>query len=478
MHENNLIKDYEVFCKYRYDIGADLVAYKDNKYYFIQCKNFNDTIHMDKLAGFYFLLYEYNLSGIVYYNGVMSQRVLDLSTKVQFINMPMNNNVIDIIKNIEIPTVIRDYQTEAYNTLINKQKSILSLPCRMGKTFVASLLAKDYNNIIILSPLRYLALRTLEHFKKFLGIKYNPILVSTDGKRKDLIFDDKNIISSTYDSADIIISMINDLLFALGEYGFIGNNSILFEHCKMGSNPEKANMHKKRLVLFREPPETKKFENSIIKELTGGGTFSARGHHETTTKKELNLTMIIECNKKPLFNEEPTDAETRRIIDLAFKSKFTEDLDIIDETKHIYQANSHYKTNEFQQKHKYALLTILFNAHKRYKNNNYILSIPLSIKERTRTYLELSCNIIQWFKDNYELTHNNLDICKMIDLYHDFTHSVYFVNLMKHEKRKYNKAYFTNYIKTNIFFKEYHKERYNNIRNCLICWKPIDVDAL
>ena len=69
----------------------------------------------------------------------------------------------------------------------------------------------------------------------------------------------------------------------------------------------------------------------------------------------------------------------------------------------------------------------------------------------------------------------NLDICKMIDLYHDFTHSIYFVNLMKHEKRKYNKAYFTNYIKTNIFFKEYHKERYNNIRNCLICWKPVDV---
>jgi hypothetical protein len=97
MYENNLIKDYEIFCKYRYDIGADLVAYKDNKYYFIQCKNFNDTIHMEKLAGFYFLLYEYNLSGIVYYNGIMSQIVLDLSTNFQFINMPMNSNVIDII---------------------------------------------------------------------------------------------------------------------------------------------------------------------------------------------------------------------------------------------------------------------------------------------------------------------------------------------------------------------------------------------
>ena len=229
MYENNLIKDYETFSKYRYDIGADLVAYKDKQYYFIQCKNFNDTIHMEKLAGFYFLLYEYNLTGIVYYNGTMSQRVLDLSTKVQFINMPMNNNIIDIIKNIEIPTVIRDYQTEACNTLINKPSAILRLPCGMGKTFVASLLAKDYDNIIILSPLRYLTLQTLEHFKKFLGIEYNPILVSTDGKRKNLIFGKKNIISSTYDSADIVLSSISKLknvFIIIDEFHNLSDNNI------------------------------------------------------------------------------------------------------------------------------------------------------------------------------------------------------------------------------------------------------------
>ena len=58
MYDNNLIKDYTVFCKYRYDIGADLVAFKDNKYYFIQCKNYasDETILMEKLAGFYFFI--------------------------------------------------------------------------------------------------------------------------------------------------------------------------------------------------------------------------------------------------------------------------------------------------------------------------------------------------------------------------------------------------------------------------------------
>jgi hypothetical protein len=37
--------------------------------------------------------------------------------------------------------------------------------------------------------------------------------------------------------------------------------AFLFENSKTGSNPEKSNLHKKRFVLFREPPEKKKFEN-------------------------------------------------------------------------------------------------------------------------------------------------------------------------------------------------------------------------
>ena len=142
--------------------------------------------------------------------------------------------------------------------------------------------------------------------------------------------------------------LMDDLLLtALGQYGILANNGILFETSKTGSNPEKANIHKKRLVIFREPPEKNKFENSIVKELTGGGTFSARSHHEKETEKELNLTMIVECNKKPLFSEEPKDAELRRLIDLYFRSTFTTDHSMIDPSKHIYMANSIYKTKDF-----------------------------------------------------------------------------------------------------------------------------------
>ena len=234
MIENNLINNYDIFCKYRYDIGADLVAFKNNKYYFIQCKNFNDTILMEKLAGFYFLLYEYNLTGVLYYNGTLSQRVKDLSNnKIQFINMPFNNQTIDIIENIEIPIQIRDYQLEAYNKLVNKSNSILNLPCGMGKTYTSYLLAKEYDNIIIISPLRYLAFQTLEHFKKYLGDEYSPILISMDGKRKlediNNYIKEKNIISTTYDSVDVVIQLINTLdniFIIVDEFHNLSDNNI------------------------------------------------------------------------------------------------------------------------------------------------------------------------------------------------------------------------------------------------------------
>jgi len=271
--------------------------------------------------------------------------------------------------------------------------------------------------------------------------------------------------------------VIDDLLLkAVGNYGMIGNNGILFETSKTGSNPEKSNMHKKRLVIFREPSERNKFENSVVKELTGGGTFSARSHHEKTTTKELNLTMIVECNKRPLFAEEPQDAETRRIIDLFFRSTFTTDKGMIDRDNKIFLADPYYKTVEFQEIHKFALMKILFEQYKVYKKNNYLFDVPQSIKDRTQLYLELSCNIVQWFKDNYEITNDRNDTIKIKDLFEDFTNSQYYVNLSKSERKKYNKSYFTEYIQTNIFFRKYYVEKSQYLRNYIREWRKKKIE--
>lgn len=264
------------------------------------------------------------------------------------------------------------------------------------------------------------------------------------------------------------------LLLALGNYAMIGNNSILFENNKTGANPEKANMHKKRLVLFREPPAHKKFSNSQIKELTGGGQFSARGLHESETCKQLNLTMIVECNQRPLFEEEPQNAEKKRIIDVFFRSTFVEDENEVDIEQNVYQANEYYKHIEFQEKHKYALLKILFDKHKDFQKNKKLF-ICDSIKKRTENYLEMSCNIISWFKDNYEETENSEDILLLKEIYKIFKTSDYYIHLISSQKRKYNLTYFKNFFIKNTTLSKYYIERRNNTYTFLEKWKKKEI---
>lgn len=275
--------------------------------------------------------------------------------------------------------------------------------------------------------------------------------------------------------------MMDDLvLVAMGNYAMIGNNGILFERSKTGTNPEKANIHKKRLVIFREPSEKSKFEVSVVKELTGGGTFSARTHHEKTTQKELSQTTIVECNEKPLFSEEPGDALIRRVVDIMFRSKFKENPNDIDDSKNIYLANSYYKTTEFQNKHKYALLSILMKYYKNFIKNNCSLCLPESIKKRTQLYLELSCDIVQWFKDNYVETSNVKEYVQFSDIFDKFKNDEFYYALPKTDRKKYNKTYIYDYLENNVFFRKYYAERYGNIRHLLKGWKEknnIDEDS-
>jgi phage/plasmid-associated DNA primase len=253
--------------------------------------------------------------------------------------------------------------------------------------------------------------------------------------------------------------LINDLLLkTLGSYGMICNNAILFETNKTGANPEKAKMNKKRLTLFREPDERNKFQNSVIKELTGGGGFSSRECNSNQTEQVLNNTMIIECNNRPKLAQEPTVADVNRIIDNHFKSHFTENESDVDHEKRIYKVNLEYKNLEFQSKHKFALFGILVEHYFIYKSNNYILPIPQSVKDRTNNYLELSCNILQWFKESYVKTESNNDFVKIADMFDNFKMSEFYFNLSKDEKRKYNKSYFVNYISTNSYFKKFYKD--------------------
>ena len=278
--------------------------------------------------------------------------------------------------------------------------------------------------------------------------------------------------------------VINDIMLTmLGPYGMIGNNNILFEKSKMGSNPEKANLHKKRYVVFREPDEADMFQNSVIKELTGGGQFSARGLYESETDKELNNTMICECNAKPAFRSSILKADIRRIIDIYFRSSFTTNENEIDPANFIFRANPEYKTKEFQQNHKFALFKILTEYHWIFYNDNgSILKLPESVQLRTNQYLENSSDLVKWFQFEYRQDDPEDDISytPVADIYNEFKLSDTYNTMNKKEKEKYTKFKFFEFIRTNIFFKKYYKDRHTDrhgdYKRVIIRWTKNNTD--
>jgi superfamily II DNA or RNA helicase len=238
--KTSLYDSYSIYTQYRNeDIGSDLVAIKDNVVYFIQCKNYDDVISINDLSSFYFLLHEYDLNGLVYYNGKLSSRINDLSRgKVPFINIPFNNQLIDKMlsqQNILKDILPRDYQLEAVEILKNDNRSILSLPCGTGKTYTSYLIAKTkaYSNIVVIAPTRTLTSELLHTMSNYYNEKLNPVLISMDGSRDPefikSILSESNIIASTYDSVDILNQIIKDLknvFIIIDEYHNLSNNNL------------------------------------------------------------------------------------------------------------------------------------------------------------------------------------------------------------------------------------------------------------
>jgi predicted helicase len=266
--KTKLYLNYQIYQKYKNcDIGADLVATKDDQVYFIQCKNFSQTISINDFCSFYFLILEFELNGIVYYNGLLSERLTDLARgKIIYNNLPYNNTIIDInfIGQEKIKIEPRDYQLEIYNEFKNIDRGIIALPCGMGKTFCSWLIGKDYNNIIIISPTRNLSDSNLVQLYNYSNNNYNPILISMDGSRnyKDIksLLKNKNIISSTYDSVDVlnkIIKKLENYIIFIDEFHNLSANNL--ENSNNEIN-KLLTLNKKIIFLSATPIKNKKYD--------------------------------------------------------------------------------------------------------------------------------------------------------------------------------------------------------------------------
>lgn len=270
LEATNLKENIKTIINYKEcDIGFDILGLKDNEYYFIQCKNYKNTLCINDLCSFYFLLYEYNLKGVIYYSGELSKRLLELNNNnVKYCYLNMNNIRLDLDLNMNLKKEIeyRQYQYEAYEMLKNEQRSIISIPCGMGKTYIGYLLSRNYKNIILITPTRVLTEELLNRFYQYYDTKYNPILLSMDGELdiNKLTIANNNIIGTTYKSVNILNDLLKDhnlenKLFIFDEYHNLSLNNLENEKDDIGKilNNKENNI----LFLSATPIKHNYFEN-------------------------------------------------------------------------------------------------------------------------------------------------------------------------------------------------------------------------
>jgi superfamily II DNA or RNA helicase len=228
------------------DTGCDLLLKNGEKYYIIQCKNYEspNSVRIHHLGGFYMMMLHYDLDGILYYTSKLSSNIKcqKPNLKIQYIKKNIEEDkVIKIEDYLNLINNPYDYQIDASNKIIDvfltKNRAILQLPCGLGKTLISMMVGLNYDQIIIISPLKQYTIQNLDRFKSELKYKdYEGLIIDSDGTRDvDYILDfvkknEKIILSVTYKSCDVlyeILSKLNNYIIIIDEFHNITQNDLL-----------------------------------------------------------------------------------------------------------------------------------------------------------------------------------------------------------------------------------------------------------
>ncbi len=390
-------------------------------------------------------------------------------------NLRTVNRQKDIIKASEIFLTRRDIQFDANPDLLGFNNGVYDLIEHKFRTakptdYVSMTCGYDYNPVI--DPVKMTEVRTIldSIFPNKENLKL--MLEVLSGGLTGRVIEKFVLFNGRGRNGKGFINENCEVVF--GEYGLIyGNTALLTEKEKTGGNPEKAEMHNKRIVIFKEPDGEEPLLNANIKSLTGGGNVSGRKLYSNNTNIVLCMIMIMECNDKPKFKSSPKDAEEERVVDLHFPNKFTSNPDEVNGVD-VFMGNPELKTTAWKEAHRDAFLQILIESYKSLQSNNHTLYIPQNVKDRTNIYLNESLPIIEVFNAKYVRTGNNMDILKLKDVFTDLKISSAYFDLPKVSQRKCTYKSMCETMKTNTVFRNSYKERHNDLRNILLGYKMIE----
>lgn len=230
LHKGN----FQNFIKNRKisDSGVDiLVLHDDGSYTFVQCKNYNSSIYVHSLAGFYRMMANYlNVKGEVYYTSKLSKNVSSelflKHDRIQYIQKKINKNYFKSSMNENASLKLYPYQEDVVDNYLvpyyqENNVGHLVLPCGTGKTLITAYYAyNNYKTTIVISLLIQYAEQNINRFCEYFNYDESILICSKSGTRdideingrlENCDKKSKILLSFTYKSVDILNEIIGDL---------------------------------------------------------------------------------------------------------------------------------------------------------------------------------------------------------------------------------------------------------------------------
>ena len=245
--------------------------------------------------------------------------------------------------------------------------------------------------------------------------------------------------------------------YTVGNYGAEGHLALLTKPIKDGPNPEAANLHRKRWVVWSEPEDgyNEALRLSCIKKLTGCPILNARGCHSNKTEVELNATTLMECNKQPPITGEKGEAALQRVRLIPFEVTFTDDKEKLAANPEKYKPkDDSLKTPGFKEEHRCAFFEYVV------ANGGDAPYFPEETKALGAKYLTENDDLSLWILDKYEQTKPTTPVKNFVSIkvmYEKYMDSMYHL-MSKAEKRRVTQTAFKETVQKNLLLKDFFVE--------------------
>jgi len=255
--------------------------------------------------------------------------------------------------------------------------------------------------------------------------------------------------------------LISSLMKAiLGGYASQPTNGILKDAEKSNApSPDLYGLKGKRYINFTEVGGL--IRVAMLRNLTGGTTFTARLLQQNPECFKLNATFTMEFNNAPELDGKPLQADYRRLVDVFFPINFTDDANKIGQEiagVKFVEANPYYETDEFVNSMRNIFLHKLLKVYKDNcePNTGIKFIIPDDIRLRTEKFIENQNMFQKVFNDLYiksnPLPNDKADLksktIKIKEVWDDIISSTEYKNLTYREKRQYGRDEFYKWIES------------------------------